>query len=175
MTLAQVTRAAVLDAITQFDRLGRDSFIRSSGFGRAREYYLDYGGKLYDSKPIVGYARGVATGQPLTAADSAVVTPRSLVAWKGPAVPSGTCPTRTGSGTRSSWRASWSKPGRRLLAARPPRSGPLRPRRRRPGRRTRATGLSATGRATRRAIQLILPPSLRAVTQSNRADDPNRP
>ncbi|MBB5829790.1 HNH endonuclease [Micromonospora carbonacea] len=62
MTLADVTRASVLAAVEEFDRLGRDAFLKSTGFGRSRAYYLDYQGSLYDSKAIIGYAHGVSTG-----------------------------------------------------------------------------------------------------------------
>ncbi|WP_139128727.1 hypothetical protein [Micromonospora humi] len=57
-----MTRAGVLAAIKEFDRLGRDAFLKATGFGRSRAYYLDYQGKLYDSKPITGYAYGLSTG-----------------------------------------------------------------------------------------------------------------
>lgn len=69
MTLAEITRAAVLEAIAEFDRLGRAEFLRETGFGRSRSYYLQYHGRLYDSKAIAGYAHGVSTGTALTAAD----------------------------------------------------------------------------------------------------------
>ena len=55
-TLADVTRAGVLAAVEEFDRLGRDAFLRLTGFGRARAYYLEHDGRLYDSKAIAGYA-----------------------------------------------------------------------------------------------------------------------
>ena len=69
MTLADVTRAGVLAAVEEFDRLGRDAFLRQTGFGRARAYYLEYDGRLYDSKAIAGYAHQVSTGQLLGPAD----------------------------------------------------------------------------------------------------------
>jgi 5-methylcytosine-specific restriction enzyme A len=65
VTLADVTREGVLAAVAEYDRLGRDPFLRISGFHRSREYYLEHDGQLYDSKPIVGYAHGVSTGMPL--------------------------------------------------------------------------------------------------------------
>lgn len=64
--LTDVTRPAVLEAVQEFDRLGRDEFLRSAGFGQARSYFLEYNGKSYDSKAIFGYAHGVVTGDPLT-------------------------------------------------------------------------------------------------------------
>lgn len=69
MTLAQVTRSAVLAAVAEFDRLGRADFLQSTGFGKARVYYLEVDGRLYDSKAIMGYAHGVATGERLRPED----------------------------------------------------------------------------------------------------------
>jgi len=69
VTLGDVTRAGVLAAIAEFDRLGRNPFLRSTGFRPARSYFLDYGGQLYDSKAIVGYAHGVSTGMQLGPGD----------------------------------------------------------------------------------------------------------
>jgi len=65
VTLADVTAAGVRAAIQEFDRLGRDAFLRSTGFRRAQEYFLEYDGRLYDSKAIAGYAYGISTGTPL--------------------------------------------------------------------------------------------------------------
>lgn len=47
---------AVLHALTEYDRLGQDAFLRAYGFGRARQYQLLYGGRRYDSKAIAGAA-----------------------------------------------------------------------------------------------------------------------
>jgi hypothetical protein len=69
VTLADVTREGVVAAIGEFERVGRRQFLRSTGFRGSREYYLAHGGKLYDSKPIVGYAHGVSVGTPLGPAD----------------------------------------------------------------------------------------------------------
>jgi len=69
MTLVDVTRPAVLAAIGEFDRLGRDAFLKAAGFGHARTYYVVVDDHLYDSKAIAGYAHGVATGVFLQAAD----------------------------------------------------------------------------------------------------------
>jgi 5-methylcytosine-specific restriction enzyme A len=52
-------------AVEEFDRLGREAFLKSTGFGPAQVYFLDHDGKLYDSKAIIGYAHGVSTGVPL--------------------------------------------------------------------------------------------------------------
>jgi 5-methylcytosine-specific restriction enzyme A len=65
VTLGDVTRVGVLAAVEEFDRRSRDAFLKSTGFGPAREYFPHYGGKLYNSKAIIGYAHGVSTGVPL--------------------------------------------------------------------------------------------------------------
>jgi 5-methylcytosine-specific restriction enzyme A len=65
MGLADLTRTGVLTAISEFDRRGRDAFLRSTGFSRANAYFLEHGPRLYDSKAIAGYAHGVSTGTPL--------------------------------------------------------------------------------------------------------------
>lgn len=64
-----MTRAGVLTAVAEFDRLGRDAFLESTGFGRARAYFLEHDGRLYDSKAIAGYAHRVSTGTPLGPGD----------------------------------------------------------------------------------------------------------
>jgi 5-methylcytosine-specific restriction protein A len=50
MPLADLTRPAVLAAIEEHDRLGREEFLRRYGFGPAREYRLLFNGREYDSK-----------------------------------------------------------------------------------------------------------------------------
>jgi len=65
VTIGDVTRAGVLAAVEEFDRLGRDAFLASAGFGSARSYFLEHGGRLYDSKAIVGFAHRADTGDPL--------------------------------------------------------------------------------------------------------------
>lgn len=62
-----VTREAVLDAIAECDRLGRERFLEQYGFDPARRYFLRYDGVFYDSKAIVGVAHRYVTGRPLTA------------------------------------------------------------------------------------------------------------
>jgi len=56
MSLADLTRPAVLAAIEEHDRLGREDFLRRYGFGPARDYRLLFDGREYDSKAIVGVA-----------------------------------------------------------------------------------------------------------------------
>ena len=65
MGLTDVTHTGVLAAIDEFDRRGREAFLRSAGFRRAHAYFLEHASRLYDSKAIVGYAHGVSTGTPL--------------------------------------------------------------------------------------------------------------
>lgn len=69
MTLSDVTHAGVLAAVDEFDHRGREGFLRLTGFGAARAYFLRHDGKLYDSKAIVGFAHGVSTGAPLGPGD----------------------------------------------------------------------------------------------------------
>ncbi|GAB3173349.1 hypothetical protein [Streptomyces incanus] len=54
MTLNEITRSAVLQAVAEYDRLGRDAFLERYGFGPSRSYLLEIDGKEYDSKAIVG-------------------------------------------------------------------------------------------------------------------------
>ncbi len=55
MSRRDVTREAVLEAIAEFDRVGRDRFL-ATYFGPARSHYLKHEGQRYDSKAIVGRA-----------------------------------------------------------------------------------------------------------------------
>jgi hypothetical protein len=59
MTYRDITsRSAVLKAIEEYDRLGQVPFLDRYGFGKARRYFLIYGGRMYDSKAIIGVAFG---------------------------------------------------------------------------------------------------------------------
>jgi len=59
MALADLTSpSAVLEAVAEFDALGRERFLRKYGFGRARSYFLVHDGRAYDSKAIAGAAHG---------------------------------------------------------------------------------------------------------------------
>ena len=51
-------RQAVLDAITEYDKLGREAFLDKYGYGSAKEYFLRFQGNYYDSKAIFGVACG---------------------------------------------------------------------------------------------------------------------
>lgn len=52
------SRTAIMQAIDEYDRIGRDEFLARYGFGRARSYFLRYNGRNYDSKAIAGVACG---------------------------------------------------------------------------------------------------------------------
>jgi len=60
MAPPRLTANAVRQALDEFDRLGRDAFLRRHGFGRAKTYYLVENGRRYDSKAIAGVAHGYA-------------------------------------------------------------------------------------------------------------------
>ena len=68
MTLKDLTRRAVLDAIAEYDRVGREQFLAERGFGQG-EYLLTHDGRRYDSKAVAGVAHQYATGTPLRAQD----------------------------------------------------------------------------------------------------------
>ncbi|MGY0196681.1 DUF3883 domain-containing protein [Leptothrix sp. BB-4] len=59
--LSQLTRHAILVALDEFERLGREAFLRRYGFGEARDYFVLHpvSGLACDSKAIVGAAFGV--------------------------------------------------------------------------------------------------------------------
>jgi 5-methylcytosine-specific restriction enzyme A len=70
VALRELSRREILQAVAEYDRLGQDRFLEKYGFGMARSYRLVVDGKTYDSKAIVGAARGFLPGQkPLAAAD----------------------------------------------------------------------------------------------------------
>lgn len=59
MSLAEVTSPdAIRAAIAEFDKLGRKAFLTKYGFGQAKRYFIRMNDRLYDSKAIVGAARG---------------------------------------------------------------------------------------------------------------------
>ena len=57
-TLNISDRRSVLAAVDECDRIGRAAFLESHGFRPAKSYFLQIGDRLYDSKAIVGVARG---------------------------------------------------------------------------------------------------------------------
>jgi len=71
MPISQITREAVLRAIAEYDELGRTAFLKRYGYRKARSYFLRFEGKEYDSKAVVGAARGYADSAagPLKAAE----------------------------------------------------------------------------------------------------------
>lgn len=59
MKISDITsRQAVLDAVDEFEELGRDRFLNNYGFKTARNYYLKINKSYYDSKAIIGVAYG---------------------------------------------------------------------------------------------------------------------
>lgn len=59
MSLSQISDPRAVElALAEFDRLGRDAFLRRYGFGRSLAYYLVHEGRLYDSKAILAAAHG---------------------------------------------------------------------------------------------------------------------
>jgi hypothetical protein len=71
MSARDVTQYGVLQAIAEFDRVGRDAFLDQYGFGPATGYFLVHDGRDYDSKAIVGVAHAFDLPEmgPLSAAD----------------------------------------------------------------------------------------------------------
>jgi hypothetical protein len=69
VSLADITRDAVLRAIAEYDEIERSEFLRRYGFREARSYFLVHNGRRYDSKAVVGVAHGYATGDFLRAPD----------------------------------------------------------------------------------------------------------
>ncbi|MEU1934380.1 HNH endonuclease signature motif containing protein [Streptomyces coeruleorubidus] len=63
MALADISRVEIEKAIEECDRLGRDAFLKSHKFRRARRYLLVHEGRHYDSKAIVGVAHGFLPGE----------------------------------------------------------------------------------------------------------------
>lgn len=56
MALSDITEQAVIEAVGECDRLGRDAFLEEYKFRSARAYWLVYNGRRYDSKAIAGVA-----------------------------------------------------------------------------------------------------------------------
>lgn len=63
--MGNITRAAVLKAIAEYDELGRAEFLTKYGFGEARSYVLVHDGRRYDSKAIAGVAHQWTQDRPL--------------------------------------------------------------------------------------------------------------
>lgn len=63
MALKDVTHAAVLKAMAEYDTLGKVAFLEKYGFSDAKLYYIEHNGRTYESKAIAGVAHQyVATG-----------------------------------------------------------------------------------------------------------------
>jgi 5-methylcytosine-specific restriction protein A len=60
MAIKDITRESVLQAVEEYDQLGREAFLSHYGFGSAKSYYVVVEGKRYDSKAIAGVAHGYA-------------------------------------------------------------------------------------------------------------------
>ena len=56
MALSDLTRNSVLQALVEFDELGRDAFLDRYHFGKARGYFVVHNSRRYDSKAIAGAA-----------------------------------------------------------------------------------------------------------------------
>ena len=50
--------SSILQAMREYDRIGRDAFIHKYHFGPSRTHVVLYEGREYDSKPILGAAHG---------------------------------------------------------------------------------------------------------------------
>ncbi|PXX68772.1 5-methylcytosine-specific restriction protein A [Nocardia tenerifensis] len=64
MALRDLTRDAVIAAIREFDRVGRERFLVKYGFAESRRLFVVYEGKFYDSKALAGAAHAFLSGQP---------------------------------------------------------------------------------------------------------------
>lgn len=60
---------AIVAALEECDKLGRDQFLTKYGYKRSRKYPLIFDGRDYDSKAIVGVAFGIQHGDALSAYD----------------------------------------------------------------------------------------------------------
>ena len=58
MALKELTRESVEKAITTFDQLGRIIFLEKYGYKPAKGYFIEFGGRRYDSKAVAGVAYG---------------------------------------------------------------------------------------------------------------------
>jgi hypothetical protein len=65
----RVTRAEVLRAIQEYDRLGPKAFFAEHGFAPTTTYELVWEERRYPPKAILGTAYEFATGQRLASAD----------------------------------------------------------------------------------------------------------
>jgi hypothetical protein len=68
-TWSQVTRADVLRAINEYDRLGPERFFSEHGFAPTTTYQMVWEERRYPPKAILGTAYEFATGQRLASGD----------------------------------------------------------------------------------------------------------
>lgn len=59
LSRSDVTRASVLEAMAEFDALGRKAFLSKYGYGPSAAYRIRHERRLYDSKAILGVAYGI--------------------------------------------------------------------------------------------------------------------
>ena len=69
VTWDHVTRADVLRAIEEYDRLGPERFFSEHGFALTTTYELAWEGRRYPPKAILGTAYELAMGQRLGSSD----------------------------------------------------------------------------------------------------------
>jgi hypothetical protein len=69
VTWDRVSRADVLRAIGEYDRLGPDQFFSEHGFAPTTTYELAWEDRRYPPKAILGTAYELATGQRLASGD----------------------------------------------------------------------------------------------------------
>ena len=69
VTWDHVSRAHVLRAIQEYDRLGPERFFSEHGFAPTTTYELAWEGRRYPPKAILGTAYEFATGQRLGSGD----------------------------------------------------------------------------------------------------------
>jgi hypothetical protein len=69
LTWDKVTRADVLRAIEEYDKLGPQEFFAAHGFAPTTTYDLVWGERRYPPKAVLGTAYEFATGQRLASAD----------------------------------------------------------------------------------------------------------
>ncbi|TPI43704.1 hypothetical protein FJ414_02485 [Mesorhizobium sp. B3-1-6] len=69
ITWDRVTRAHILRAIEDYDRLGPDRFFAEHGFAPTTTYELAWEDRLYPPKAILGTAYEFATGARLASGD----------------------------------------------------------------------------------------------------------
>ena len=69
VTWDHVTRADVLRAMKDYDRLGPEQFFSKHGFAPTTTYELVWGEKRYPPKAILGTAYEFATGRRLASTD----------------------------------------------------------------------------------------------------------